>query len=446
MKKDNLSSTELALMERAQKVLENNWIGASTKPTSKLYPHQWSWDSAFISIGYAHYDMERAKTELRTLLEAQWEDGMVPHIVFSPEVTGYFPSADYWGIHRRADAPRHKKTSGITQPCVHAIAAYKIYELSSNKEEAKDFLKEIFPKLKKFHQWLAANRDPEGTGLITIFHPWESGFDNSPRWDEALNRIEVDRRLLPDYKRQDKEHVKDPNERPSDDEYDRYIYLVEIMKKNNYDQKNIYKEIPFKIKDVVFSSIFYAANQHLKSMAEIIGEDSSQIEEWIKATKEYFSETFSPKDEDGLFYDYDLTVRQIIKKRTVSSIVPLYTDLLTKHQAEILLKWLLHSHFCGTGKCAYPVIPSTDVHMSYFQEITYWRGPIWINTNWMIYKGLLRYGFSKKAKELKESIINLINEQGFNEYFDPLSGEGHGAEDFSWTASLLIDLICEGGM
>ena len=50
----------------------------------RLYPHQWSWDSAFIAIGLAHIDAERALRELETLFAAQWADGRVPHIVFNP--------------------------------------------------------------------------------------------------------------------------------------------------------------------------------------------------------------------------------------------------------------------------------------------------------------------------------------------------------------------------
>ena len=40
------------------------------------------------------------------------------------------------------------------------------------------------------------------------------------------------------------------------EEYDKYIYLVEIMKNCDYIQKDIYDKIPFKLKDVVFSSIW----------------------------------------------------------------------------------------------------------------------------------------------------------------------------------------------
>src|SRR5215471_9737527 len=75
-----------ALWQAATGVLNDNWSGDHTMPSHALYPHQWSWDSAFISIGLARYSPGRAWRELRSLFEAQWADGRVPHIVFDPGV------------------------------------------------------------------------------------------------------------------------------------------------------------------------------------------------------------------------------------------------------------------------------------------------------------------------------------------------------------------------
>ena len=70
------------------------------------------------------------------------------------------------------------------------------------------FLKVIHPKLLRWRRYLLTNRDPKRSGLVTIFHPWESGTDNSPRGDAAL------------------QHVGDPDEQPTRLEYDRFIWLV----------------------------------------------------------------------------------------------------------------------------------------------------------------------------------------------------------------------------
>ncbi len=71
-----------ALIGKAKKVLENNWTGSFTKPSLKLYPHQWNWDSGFISIGYSHFKQKKARTELESLFKGQWKNGMLPNIVF----------------------------------------------------------------------------------------------------------------------------------------------------------------------------------------------------------------------------------------------------------------------------------------------------------------------------------------------------------------------------
>src|SRR3712207_1284293 len=81
---------------RAAEVLRRNDLGGWTKAAPTLYPHQWSWDSAFIAVGLAHLDTRRAARELETLFAAQWATGKVPHIVFNPEATTYFPGPERW--------------------------------------------------------------------------------------------------------------------------------------------------------------------------------------------------------------------------------------------------------------------------------------------------------------------------------------------------------------
>jgi hypothetical protein len=50
-----------ALIRLAKTILEFNWAGGYTRPGPRLYPHQWSWDSALIAIGYARYDQDLAE-------------------------------------------------------------------------------------------------------------------------------------------------------------------------------------------------------------------------------------------------------------------------------------------------------------------------------------------------------------------------------------------------
>lgn len=98
------------------------------------------------------------------------------------------------------------------------------------------------------------------------------------------------------------------------------------------------------------------------------------------------------------------------------------------------------------GKSHTAALPSVDVQEPYFKEFTYWRGPVWVNTNWMIYLGLLKYGQIDAAERIKQGILELVSNHGFREYYDAYTGEGLGGKSFSWTASLVMDMIKNTGI
>ena len=432
-----------SLVDKARKILSQNWNGNFTIPSPSLYPHLWSWDSAFVAIGNSYYDIKRSMKELEFLFDAQWKNGMVPHIVFNEKATTYFPSPEFYDVQRSPDAPKHVKTSGMTQPPVHAIASYYVHANANDKDEVKAFLKRIFPKLIAFHDYLLTVRDPENSGAITIMHPWESGMDNSPIWDDALERLVITD--LPDYERKDLANVSDPSERPDNVTYDKFIFLLHLMRKNNYDHKSMYKNYPFKIKGIGFTSILYAANKYLLKIAEIISADTKQIEDWQDRIKSNFSKNFCQSPgKDPLCYNYDMMVKKFVIKQAVASMLPLYAGLLSGKQAGAFVKLLGNARFCGTS-CHVESVPSIALDEDKFSPKTYWRGPVWVNPNWMIYYGLLKYGYREKAEQIKKGIIELVSEHGFREYFNPHTGEGYGAKDFSWTAALLIDMIEDRG-
>src|SRR5215218_2888233 len=115
------------LLREAVRVLLRNWHGYATVPSRSLYPHQWSWDSAFIALGLQHISATRAITELLSLFGAQWADGRVPQIVFNPAVPddAYFPGPSVW---QSSAIEGHSPidTSGIIQPPLHAVAVASI--------------------------------------------------------------------------------------------------------------------------------------------------------------------------------------------------------------------------------------------------------------------------------------------------------------------------------
>ena len=91
----------------AVEIITKNDRGGYTVPTSKLYPHQWNWDSAFTALGISTYNKTRAWQELILLFKAQWEDGMIPHIIFHKNDPNYFPGPNHWQIKSNANTSCH---------------------------------------------------------------------------------------------------------------------------------------------------------------------------------------------------------------------------------------------------------------------------------------------------------------------------------------------------
>jgi len=128
--------------------------------------------------------------------------------------------------------------------------------------------------------------------------------------------------------------------------------------------------------------------------------------------------------------------------------MPLYAGAVTDDQLDILLQRLSNTDEFCTG---YPV-PSTAINSSYFDKERYWRGPTWPITNCFIIEGLKSYKDRHKNVDqltnfLTQKTIQMIRDNGFWEYFDPIhdgtedNAKGMGFSSFSWTAAILIQLL-----
>jgi hypothetical protein len=452
-KDDRLPSTkptivgEAKLAARAAEILRNNDMGAWTKAAPDLYPHQWSWDSAFIAIGLSRLDTRRAARELLTLFEHQWKNGKVPHIVFNPEAPpdSYFPGADHWACAAASpDAPSSPPyTSCLCQPPVHAIAALRILESAVDeveRAEARAFLPEIYPQLLAWHRYLATARDPEGSGLVTIFHPWESGTDNSPRWDDALAAVEVGD--LSPYPRRDLRHVGDPTQRPTAADYDRYLWLVSLIKRAACDDEAIYKTHPFLMKDVLFSAILVAANEALLEIASVVGApegDRGLIAGWARRGREGLDACW---DADlRLYLDYNVRIGLPIRARTIAGFAPLISGGLSEERLGELLLTFDSPDFTGNAMLRRPLPPSTSPGEKRFHPRSYWRGPVWPVADWLFWWSLERAGESDRASNLRRASLDQITEGGFAEYFEPFTGEPLGSTDQSWSAAVVLDWL-----
>ena len=426
------------LIERARAVLRGNDLGTSTKPSPTLYPHQWNWDSCFIAIGLSHVDTGRAAEEIRSLLRGQWRNGMVPQIVFNPNATGYFPGPEVWQCERSPDAPAGVRTSGITDPPVLAIAALAVWENAPDKSAARAFLREVFPRILHFHRFLYEQRNPDGDGLIVVVHPWESGLDNSPPYLDAGKRVHLT--YQPQYERLDLLHVPAQN-RPSNKDYDLFVWLLEQMRAVNWNQRLYLERATLQIQDVLFNAILSRANAALAAIAGIVDESPEPAEAWRRETVRAINDKLWDETA-GTYYSYDRVAGRLLRDDTIGSFHTLFGNVPGPDRATRLVQSHLLDENRYWPRTGIPV-PTTALDSPWFNAENYWLGPVWVNTNWMVLKGLLEYGFVDIAASLRAHTLQLVNRSGFREYFNPLTGEGYGTDVFSWTAALTIDLLSE---
>ncbi|MFH1852422.1 MAG: trehalase family glycosidase [Candidatus Neomarinimicrobiota bacterium] len=425
------------LTDRALQVLFSNRIEFATKPAPSLYPHQWNWDSAFIAMGLAHVDQPGARRELKSLFRGQWRTGMIPHILFDPEASKYFPGSDFWNCRCCPDAVTSVETSGITQPPILAWAAHQIYSVSDKSMAALEFLDSIFDYLSHYQQFFRQYRTVGDDGLVCIIHPWESGLDNSPCWDPVLENIESAAEL--EYKRSDTRLVSD-QERPTDRDHSRYAGLVELFRNNGYDQRAILKTSPFVVQPALFNTLLCIDLDALIRIGSLLGRPTAESQEWRSQLKNSLNDKLW--DETAGFYgDFDLVNQCLIRQNTIAGYLPLAGEIPDEQRARRMITTIIDASTFWPAD-GYPV---TTVAMTApeFDPVKYWRGPVWININWLLIRGLRAYGHNDSARELTDRTVDLIENHGFYEYFNPFSGQGCGTDLFSWTAALLIDLLAE---
>jgi glycogen debranching enzyme len=429
------------LIRQAKLVLEFNWTGEYTKPGPRLYPHQWSWDAAFIAIGYARFDQERAISGLRHLFAAQWANGLLPQIVFDPEYAdSYSPGVDLWQAQRSPHASQDALTSGVVQPPLHATAVLHVHRHAQDRDAARAFLEEAFPHLRAWHRYLHTERDPGGDGLAYIRHPWESGMDNSPMWDSIMQRMQLSEGDIPDYERADIRFATEAD-RPVQAQYDRFAHLVRLFAERDYDEARIREDCPFLVWDVLFNSLLCQADRDLAEIASEIGDDRAPFERDAEATHAAIDERLWDADH-GLYLDRDLAAGQPLHAYAAAGFTPLFAGIPDAQRARSMIEALQGAGF-GVGRAGVKAVPSYDRHGFGFSPVEYWRGPVWINIDWLLVQGLRRYGFDEQADELRRTIVELVGDQGFFEYFEPDSGKAHGSHMFSWSAALFLDVALE---
>ena len=256
------------LNAQARDILVRNDRGGYTVPTHGLYPYQWNWDSAFVALGFAEFDRDRAWQEIETLISGQWDDGMIPHIIFHKDDPGYFPGPSVWATGKTP------ATSGITQPPVLATIVRKLWE-DEGADPAHPRMRRLYAACLKSHRWFHTFRDPKANGLVMVTHNWETGRDNSSEWDDALARVDTSN--VGDYQRRDTGHV-DAAMRPTQNEYDRYVAILQFGRNCGWNHREIADNGPFRMIDVGMSMELLRANRDLLVLAEALGETAAAQE------------------------------------------------------------------------------------------------------------------------------------------------------------------------
>ncbi len=371
-----------------------------TVPSPTAYPYQWLWDSCFHAIILSYFDLQSAKKEIRSLLARQFDNGMIPHIIYWEE--GDVINFD-WGT---------EGTSSITQPPMLAYAVRRIFECDGDEK----FLEEVYRNLFHFYKYLINERDPHERNLIGIINPDESGEDDSPRFDHLLNLPPV--------------HSLEEN-------LEKRLALVKENKKCNFDAPFCMKNF-FWVKDVPFNSIMVENLAALAHIADKLGR-AYDANYFNRAREEIIESMRKLMFQDGIFWSTFGEDYRSIKVKTWAIFAPLFGEICEKEDARRLVEehLLNEKEFWTT----YP-IPTVSLDEPSFNPHGFWRGPTWFASNWFVYHGLRKYGFNDIAKELAQKSLALIEKSGFRENFNPHNGTGLGAKQFTW-GGLILDMGIE---
>lgn len=409
------------LQNKAKNIIKSNSRGGFTIPCDTLYPFQWNWDSAFCALGIYTYNKERALREINSLFNGQWENGMIPQIIFHTNNTTYFPGPEIWQSNTTPPS------SCISQPPVLATIIWYMMTLGL---EDKSILNNYFDKLIKYHKWFVKNRDPYNKGLLSIIHPWESGRDNSPDWDSAINAIKIDDSIH--LERKDNTHI-DEKQRPTNDDYNRYMQIVYKCKELNWDNKKIYDEGLFNVCDPGIQFIFIRACKDLYKIAVYLQrtEYYDILEEWI----EHYSTNCNKlwNIHVNAYSSLNIKTGELHDCISCASMLYAYANIGSKEQRNAMIKHskrILHATKYG--------FPSYDPHQKRFNSKKYWRGPVWCIINFMLSIGFASIKEVELSKKIKTNTSVMIENNGFFEYFDPYEGRGYGGDNFSWTAAVYL--------
>jgi putative isomerase len=330
-------------------------------PSKLGYVGIWHWDSYFHAIALRHIDMRLAQDQFRIMLDHQLVSGLIPDIIHDEGIlahTSELVEAD------------------ITKPPLTAWAAWKLYTLKQDRE----FLREVYEPIVRSQNWWFTASDLDGNGLCEYLHPWSSGLDNSPLWDQGL-----------------------PVETP-----DLNAYLC-----MQYD--------------------------YLGRIATVLGRQA-EARTWHERAAQMAQLMIALRwdAQSGAFWAAKNGER--LHVRTPFHLFPLITGRMPEPIAQRLVATLTDERQFWSH---HPV-PTVAFDDPAHNPLSMWRGPIWLNVNYLLIDGLLRAGYREQAHELRRRTIELaMAADDFYEYYHPVTGEKppRATNAFGWSAALFIDLV-----
>ena len=329
-------------------------------PSKIQYVGLWLWDSAMHALAYRYVDPELARNQIRAMLSNQFPNGMIPDAVYDD---GVVASID------------HPFIGEVTKPPILAWTALKLHEMDPDES----FLQEIYVPLVRLHAWWFTMNDDDGDGLAQYNHPYSSGLDNSPLWDEGM-----------------------PVESP-----DLNTYLCVQM-------------------------------GSLAMIAEKLGMQAEGAM-WRRRAAAIVQRMIRDLwDVDaGLFWA--VHDEEPIRIVTPFNLYPIWTGQLPVEIRDKLIAHLKNPDEFW-GPFVIPTVARDDPH---YDPDTMWRGPVWANVNYFFIEALEQIQEYELANELRSRTLDLImSHSNIYEYYNAETGDvpSKAAEIFGWTASVFIDL------
>ena len=366
------------------RLLGDHWVPEGyAAPNSRVYPWQWLWDSCFHVLVWQELDEGgRAQRELEAVFGPQAPSGFVPHINYARD-PGFHE--DLWG---RRDG------SSITQPPMYGHAVAELVRAGSPPPDR------VVEAAVAGLRFLLDQRARDRSGLLLVCHPWETGSDDSPRWDDACPG---------GYDRKRWAVVKD--------------HLVSTIQVGPDGSPVANPDFP--VASVGFNALVaFNAGE----LAAVVGDER------LAAGSTELAEALTGRwsDEVGTWVDAGPMADGSGRVRTLDSLLPLLVDDDPGRAAIVM------GQLTDTAAHGGPTGP-TGVHRGEptFDPDAYWRGPVWPQLAYLMVLAADRHS-PEVAADLSRTTVAGAWASGLAEYWNPDSGAGLGAVPQSWTGLALL--------